>query len=300
MREKIKEIGFKCGFDIIGISDLSRIHSFDEYINRFYNSGYNGKFCALNPSDLTDYKKQLENVKSVISFGISYNFEYDEELDNGMALIARFARGEDYHEYLREIGDKFMEEVNKIYPMNYKINVDTGVLSDRHFAYLAGLGFCGDNSMFINEKYGSFLNLGHILVDKYIPSDTPLENTKCMGCGLCEKMCPNSAIKGGMIDVKRCISYITQTRISDNDTRGYIYGCDICQKCCPYNKNAIKSKHTRLKGDKDFYMVDLKKESDITKEEFYKKYARSAMGWIGFKRYKRNIKDMMNLYEDKS
>ena len=141
MREKIKEIGFKCGFDIIGISDLSRIHSFDEYINRFYNSGYNGKFCALNPSDLTDYKKQLENVKSVISFGISYNFEYDEELDNGMALIARFARGEDYHEYLREIGDKFMEEVNKIYPMNYKINVDTGVLSDRHFAYLAGLGF---------------------------------------------------------------------------------------------------------------------------------------------------------------
>ncbi len=153
--------------------------------------------------------------------------------------VARYARGGDYHKPVKERLKQVAEEL-KI--EKYKLLVDSGGVPDRYLAYLAGLGWYGENNLFYSDGLGCRFYIGSIFAQLDTEPDVPVEN-RCLHCGLCIKSCPTGALFAPYeLDTKRCISYLTQTAdLTEEQERlkkmsRYQLGCDECQDCCPYNK----------------------------------------------------------------
>jgi epoxyqueuosine reductase len=208
----------------------------------------------------------------------------------GIISIASY--GEDYHTVLKRKAEELMTEVTKECPMNYKIFVDTGVLSDRALAYSAGLGFYGKNNFLINETYGSFIFLGHILVDEPLMCFVMPEKSKCGGCEICHKACPNGCYGEKMLEYERCISYQTQKGIL-SDSKGYLYGCDICQLACPYNSSVAENLHEEFFADAEFAYPVLENIISMEKEDFQVVYGQSALSWRKLSNLKKNAENVL-------
>lgn len=206
--------------------------------------------------------------------------------------IAEYALGFDYHKVLRNR----MENAAAVLTENgYKAQIyaDTSPLNDRYLAYLAGLGFIGKNGMLINEKYGSMTFIGYILTDCFLGEDKPMDNNVCIGCGKCIKACPGGAIgENNEFDENKCVSFLTQKKgeLTDREkgiikSSGYIWGCDICQRVCPYN-SAVP--HTSvLEFSEIIKSLDL--PESISNKEFMRRYGNRAFAWRGKAVLKRNL-----------
>lgn len=161
--------------------------------------------------------------------------------DGGVEGVAKYARGGDYHPYvkgkLREICDYMGESYR------YKLLVDSGGLCDKYLAYLAGLGFYGKNNLLYADGIGSRFYIGSILTDMELPPDKPLDKT-CLQCNACINACIGGALgEDFTFDVTRCASYLTQTKepLTEKQKKiveqcGTKLGCDICADVCPLNK----------------------------------------------------------------
>ena len=175
----------------------------------------------------------LKDVKSIIVC----LFKYQEGENN---KVAKYARGGDYHPYVKEKLRKICEKIGD--GNKYRLLVDTGGLCDRYLAFQAGLGFYGNNNLLYSDGLGSRFYIGSILTDAYFEPDSPT-NQKCLDCGLCVKSCPSGALgKDFSFDVLKCISYLTQKKeqLSEEEnelvSKGkYSLGCDICTDICPLN-----------------------------------------------------------------
>ena len=155
--------------------------------------------------------------------------------------VARYAKGGDYHPYVKEKLKSICEKIGDAY--RYKCIVDSGGLCDKHLAYLAGLGFFGKNNLFYSDGLGSRFYIGSILTDLDLEPDMPSDKT-CLLCDKCVKSCPGGALgKGYDLDYKKCISYLTQKNepLTEEEEKlikksGLTLGCDICADVCPLNK----------------------------------------------------------------
>ena len=183
-----------------------------------------------------------ENAVTVISVLFPYYLgeEYYEASN-----VSRYAVSEDYHIITAEIMNSAAEKLREMYPENkFEPFVDNSPLPEVRCAVNAGLGYFGRNSLFINEKYGSWVFLGEIVTDKYFePFDG--EISSCKGCNVCVKSCPMGAITEKGIDRESCLSFLSQRKGDLPDAvrekmaeYNCVWGCDICQKVCPHNKNA--------------------------------------------------------------
>jgi epoxyqueuosine reductase QueG len=162
---------------------------------------------------------------------------------------------------------------------------DNSPINEVKASVLAGLGVKGENSLLINEKYGSFCFIGEIVTDMKIPS---IERNpgSCKKCGLCKKKCVNNAICGGEVDEKKCLSAITQRKGELTEAEialiaetGVVWGCDICQDVCPMNKNiALSPIEEFYKSAKAVY----ENESDYNKNR--------AFSWRKIDVIERNLK----------
>lgn len=153
--------------------------------------------------------------------------------------VARYARGGDYHAPVKQ---RLKQVAQELQLEKYKLLVDSGGLPDKYLAYLAGLGWYGENNLFYSDGLGCRFYIGSILAELDIEPDMPIEN-KCLHCGLCIKSCPTGALAAPYtLDALKCISYLTQKEdLTDAQKRLknlglYHLGCDFCQDCCPYNK----------------------------------------------------------------
>jgi len=158
--------------------------------------------------------------------------------------VARYARGDDYHEVLRaklrELHSWLEQEVG--HTVNVRPYVDSGPVLERDLAQRAGLGWFGKNTMLINPDRGSFLFLASLFVEYPLVPDVPFEADRCGSCTRCLEACPTGAIEAPrVLNANACISYLTielkgaipekyRERIG-----GLVYGCDICQDVCPWN-----------------------------------------------------------------
>lgn len=170
---------------------------------------------------------------------------------------------------------------------------DVGEAVDRLLAYSAGLGFYGENTMLINDDYGSFFFIGYILCNIPLEPDKPLDR-ECMHCGLCRKSCPGGAI-GNSFDVSKCASHISQKKGElaqwEKDIlkqSGCVFGCDICQRVCPHNRG-------RLFAMEEFkenlqYNISLADIENMSGREFMRVYKDRAFSWRGKKVIERNLK----------
>ncbi len=228
----------------------------------------------------------MEDAKSVIVCIFSYN---THEKGN----ISKYAFGKDYHKVITK---KLAELSEPIIDAGFKCKAytDSWDLNERFLAVRAGLGFIGENRLFISPKFGSFVFIGVILTDCPLEESNPCEK-KCLMCGKCVKACPANALSGGF-KKERCVSDITQKKgiLSEEEEgfirkSGYIWGCDICQEVCPYNKNVPETDIEEFAEDR---IVNLKIDENMPNREFRRKYADRAFSWRGINPLKRNQKIM--------
>jgi epoxyqueuosine reductase len=236
----------------------------------------------------TDPKKYLPSAKNVIVIGIPYQANFDFENDGKpRGKISQFAIGGDYHVFTREKLLEILKPLN----CNYKIFADSGTLYEKGFAIKAGVGFMGKNCLVISEKFGSFIYLGVALTDADIspPPGAPVKSS-CGDCELCVKACPNGALAPYRFDYTKCVSYLTQKLTQKpgetQNLAGYLYGCDICQTVCPFNRG----KFVRTIRDINLAKPELDYIQNLTQNEFSLKYGDTPMNWRGLEILKRNAR----------
>ena len=169
--------------------------------------------------------------------------------DRSRAVIARYARGDDYHDVVTAKLEALLDWLDGRVAggVRGRPYVDTGPLLERELARRAGLGWFGKNTMLINPRRGSYFFIGVLLVDVELPADAPFEDDRCGTCRACLDACPTRALLGRdadgapVIDARRCISYLTieQRGPIPEELRpaigNRVFGCDICQEVCPWN-----------------------------------------------------------------
>lgn len=236
-------------------------------------------FCA-------DENDILNEAKSIIVCAFSY---YSGEQKGN---ISKYARGKDYHrvalEKMQPICDLLKE--NGYFAKSF---ADTGTLNERLLAKLSGIAFLGVNRMAINEKLGSYFFIGYIITDCELPPDR--ENSgKCMECGKCIAACPLGALSKDGFSEEKCLSYITQKKgeLSAEEkeaikSTGMVWGCDICQEVCPYNKDLPL---TTIDEFRENLIFNLELEEGLSNKEFKKLYKDRAFSWRGKKVLERNLK----------
>lgn len=229
-------------------------------------------------------------------------FPYFVEGEQGN--LSMYARGRDYHKVVQEKLEPLAELLRKLGASELKIQVDNGPLDDRDAAFCAGLGFYGQNGMLINPEFGSYFFIGQISHDLDIEPDEPLGQT-CLDCGRCERECPGRALRGGKVEISKCLSEITQKKgeltaeeIELIKRQKTIWGCDVCQRVCPHNHGlgttAIPEfMESRLQG------LELCDVEGLSNSEFKEKYGEYAFSWRGRGPLVRNLKILEDNNEQK-
>jgi epoxyqueuosine reductase len=249
-KEQIRRAAAGCGFELCGVA--SARPSVDAGIYRQWTAaGFAGEMRYL-----TDYRAEvredprslLPSAQSIICLGKVYNWPvpYSTALsDNTRAWVSRYAWGDDYHDVMRAGMARLVETLRGQEEFAWKICVDTAPLLERSYARMAGLGWIGRNTCLINQKLGSWVFLGEILTSLELEPDGPPPD-RCGTCTRCIDACPTEAIvpfgNGFTIDSRLCISYLTielrgEIPVPRRDGNGaHIFGCDICQDVCPWNR----------------------------------------------------------------
>ncbi len=150
------------------------------------------------------------------------------------------------------------------------------------------------NGFIINPRLGSYLFLGTILTDMQLKENEHFLSQQCGACQLCLHSCPNQVLSESFgFDYEKCISYQTQKGM-DTDTKGWIYGCDICQQICKFNRGIESGLHHEFDTEPLLAYPDIKELSEIDKEQFDQRYAKSSLNWKGYRTIKRNSEQMLH------
>lgn len=267
------------------ISGVGSADSFKEL--KIYLKNKEVPFVKYSIEERTEPALTMPNVKSIVAIGMSYNVVYTKKGDNYLrGNISAGAVGTDYHILIKKKLEKLKLEI--LPDCECKIYSDTGPLSDRDVAIRCGLGVRGKNGSVINSKIGGMFFIGYMLtdVDYQLWQVEECEKIDCGDCDRCIKACPNSAINNGQCDYGKCISYLTQKKgvltYEEYKNMGIqIYGCDVCQRACPYNKGYIVAEN-------EFAYPDIYGLLNMSNREFKEVYGNTAAGWRGKKTLQRN------------
>ena len=242
----IKAFAGSLGFTLAGVAPLGPTPEslfYPEWLDR----GFAGEMDYLQrqkPARM-EPRSLLPDARSVIVCATNYNTDHPlTTFDRLHAWISRYAWGADYHEILRTRLHELAAWLEAQTSGRTRTYVDTGPLTERVFARYAGIGWFGKNTCIINEKAGSWLFLGCILTDLELDYDAPVPD-RCGSCTRCLDACPTNAFAAPyVLDSRKCISYTTielRGAIPEQERAGighHLFGCDICQDVCPWNRRA--------------------------------------------------------------
>ena len=296
----IKAKARELGFDLCGIAAAVHYPELD-FLQEWLTRGYAGDMAWLPRSadKRADVRRLLPGARTVIVTATLYNTDrpYSGQLPPGTAGISRYAWGDDYHDVLKARLDRLLEWMRATSPVPFdaRAYVDTGPVQERVYAQYAGLGWVGKNTCLINADIGSWIFLSEIVSTLDLEPDTEgLE--QCGSCTRCLESCPTGAlVDAGVLDATRCISYLTiEARgplpAEHLEAMGtHVYGCDICQEVCPYNRPAPTScdPHWQPRRGLDLpRLVDLAARSD---EELRALLRRSPMKRPKIEGLRRNL-----------
>ena len=220
----------------------------------------------------------------------------EAEVDRGR--VAAYAWGTDYHKILprrlQALAEFIQERAEK--PVSYRCYTDTGPILERDLAQRAGLGWIGKNTCLINPKRGSYFLLSEIFLDLALEPAPPFATDQCGTCTRCIKACPTECIlPDRTIDAGRCISYLTIELKDDIPPElrplagDWVFGCDICQMVCPWNRFAAPEGDPDLTPRDDRYHPLLNQELELTPEEFNRKFKNSPIQRAKRRGYLRNV-----------
>ena len=283
MKEKIKVCAYEMGLDLIGFCrpDMKELKLIKK-------ERWAKNLACFFESSHVDVYEVMPEVKTVISVAMAYPMKSSKLKTK---LISNSSWGMDYHIVLSKRINAFLEAVKgEVGDLKYVVLVDNHPLNDKYYAVKAGLGFIGKNNLLINEKYGSNIFLGTILINKYIKEDKVKSNL-CKDCHKCLDSCPTKAINSSTyFNANKCRSYLTQKKnLKDSEEKeiNLIYGCDICGLVCPLNRD--NHYHHEFEPNENL-LDELKKIDNLSNKEFKKKFNNYSFSWRGKKIIARNLK----------
>jgi epoxyqueuosine reductase len=257
--------------------------------------GYQASMSWMNNhrEKRVDPRELVEGAKSVVSVIQSYYHPLDQQEDPSIGKISRYALGEDYHLVMKEKLFKLLNWMMAEVPgCTGRAFVDSAPVMDKAWAAKAGLGWIGKHSNLISPEHGSWFFIGELIVDLDLAADGPILD-HCGTCTRCIDACPTDAIvQPYVVDANLCISYNTiEHRGNDVPTEvheghgNWIFGCDVCQEVCPWNKFRTESSEPRYAPQAARINVPLEEWAELTQEEFSATFRKSAVKrtkWDGF------------------
>jgi len=292
--EEIKQQALDLGFDACGICRATDSGEEERYMEwlRDHCQGSMG-YLERNIDKRLDPRLLVEGARSIISVGL--NYYPPQKLPGKVPQFAYYAYGKDYHDVVREKLRALYDWIREHDPaVKGRYFTDSAPVLERFWAAQAGLGFIGKNTLLIIPGRGSYFFLGELIINMELDHDTPVAEN-CGDCTRCLRSCPTGAIeKPYRLNGARCISYQTienRGEIAPDivpNLRNNVYGCDICQKVCPWNRDAAPHGTPELMPSADFLSLDLEQLLEMDEERWRDVFRHSAVKRAKFEGLKRN------------
>jgi epoxyqueuosine reductase len=285
LEHKLKERAHSLGFELAGIAAAGPADSFDR-LRAWLDQDYAGAMDYMHRHALARKHPNsiLPNVRSVVMVGLNYSPQSAVGSRQRNAKVARYARGLDYHHVLRKKLKLLLAWIQQEVPHCHgRCVVDTAPLLERDFARRAGLGWFGKNTMLLNKRIGSYFFLGALLLDIELKPDAVHETSHCGTCTACLDACPTQAFPApNRLDSRRCISYLTIELRGPIDPElrplmgDWLFGCDVCQEVCPWNRKAPDSTEPAWHARPDLDALDPVELLDLSEEAFRRRFHGTA------------------------
>jgi len=299
----IKTEAKNLGFMFCGIAKADFLEEEAPRLEAWLKKGMHGEMQYMeNHFDKRlDPRLLVDGARSVISLGLNYYTE-DNQADGLAPKLSKYAYGADYHHVIKDKLKQLLHIINqKIGEVNGRAFVDSAPVLDKVWAKKAGLGWIGKNANLINKQTGSFFFLAELIVDLELEYDIEPTADHCGTCTRCMDACPTEAIVAPyVVDGSRCISYLTIELKNEIPAEfkgkmdNWMFGCDICQDVCPWNKFSVLHTEPAFKPHPELLNINQKDWEDITHDVFQEVFKTSAVKRTKFAGLKRNIEFLKN------
>ncbi|WP_121202073.1 tRNA epoxyqueuosine(34) reductase QueG [Mucilaginibacter gracilis] len=296
--KQIKTWAHELGFMFCGIAQADFLEEEAPRLEAWLKKGFHGEMQYMeNHFDKRlDPRLLVDGAKSVISLGLNY-YTDARQLDASAPLISKYAYGADYHDVIKDKLKQLLQLINEhIGEVSGRGFVDSAPVLDRAWAKKAGLGWIGKNANLIGKKTGSFFFLAELIIDLELDYDVEPTADHCGTCTRCIDACPTEAIVGpAVVDGSKCISYLTielknEIPASFKDKLdGWMFGCDICQDVCPWNRFSVLHNQPAFEPHPDLLGMTKQDWNEITEDVFKKVFKGSAVKRTKFAGLTRNI-----------
>lgn len=298
---KVRQRAVELGFEAAGFSRAQHLDREARDLEDWLKKGLHGSMSWMENhfEKRTDVRKLVPGAKSVVSVICNY---YNQDVDlvqrenPGSPKIAKYAAGEDYHSVFKEKLYQLFEYTREINGgLEGRVFVDSAPVMDKAWAVRSGLGWLGKNTNVLRKGMGSWFFIGEMIVDAEFEYDGPVAD-HCGSCTRCIDACPTNAIyQPYKLDATKCISYLT-IELRDaipqefRDTMdNWIFGCDICQDVCPWNRKAPDTEIDQFKPEHDINGKSYKFWEELNLDLYRELFRRSAVKRTKFEGLKRNI-----------
>jgi epoxyqueuosine reductase len=293
----IKAEARRLGFDGCGISHAEKLDEDARRLTDWLEKGYHGSMAYMeNHAKMrVDPEKLVDGAQSVISVILNY-FPSRKQEDPDAPVISTYAYGRDYHGVIRDKLKSLLKYIHsEVTPAKGRGFVDSAPVLDRAWAARAGLGWIGKNTNLISPAKGSFFFIGSLIVDIPLYYDKPIPDF-CGDCNRCINACPTKAIVAPqVIDARKCISYLTIENKGNIDPAYHdqfhnrVFGCDICQDVCPWNRKAIPHQVKEFEPLPRLLEMTRNEWHNLTSEQYNHLFSLSAVQRAGFPNLQRNL-----------
>jgi epoxyqueuosine reductase len=287
------------GFDACGIAQATALEEESANMEQWLEARHEGEmgYLTRNKEKRYDPRLLVEGTKSIVT--VLYNYYPKQRLAEADNFkIAKYAYGADYHDVLKRKMRQLLERIETQTGRleNVRAFVDSAPVLDRVWAVRCGLGFIGKNTTLIHPKKGSFFFIGHLFLPIALETTgQPLSN-RCGRCTKCLDACPTGALESPFhIDARKCISYLTIEYKGDltgqdpTKFKDWIYGCDICQDVCPYNRFSLPNTEPEFQPSEKLLSMRKTDWKNLNQADFGALFKHSAMKRAGYEGLKRNI-----------
>jgi epoxyqueuosine reductase len=294
IKEKAKDLGF----DLCGIAAARPLAEKEDILKNWCKAGMNAgmTYLARDIEKRINPELLVDGAKSLIVTGINYYTDI-RQTEPGVPVLSRYAYGEGYQDVIKEKLNELLTFIKSIEPeAEGQPFSDSAPLLEKAWAAEAGIGWQGKHSIVINKKIGSFFFIGVLILNIELEYDNPLTGDYCGTCRLCIDLCPTGAInEDHTIDARKCIANLTienRGPIPEDiipKLEGRIYGCDLCQEVCPWNKKALPHNVPEFKIAAELDQLTADEWKNLSPEQFKRLFKKSAVGRKKYDTFMENV-----------
>jgi len=286
LAENIKQRARFEGFNKVGIVGAESLEDEGRRLKEWLARGHHGemRWMARDVHKRIDPREIFPQARSVVVVALNYFTPHQHQQNPATGKVSRYAWGDDYHDVVKEKLVSLLEWIKEQEPSaEGKVCVDIQPAMDKAWAVRAGLGWLGKHSNVITQEHGSWIFIGELLLNLDLEYDHERVEDHCGTCTLCIDACPTAAItEPYVVDSNKCISYATiELRApelpAEMDLAGWLYGCDICQDVCPWNRFEQATSEARFEPREGNVDVELEEVLELTPEDYAARYRGSAM-----------------------